>query len=116
MRNIPVTRLLQGIVSVLLLQAATCSAQSGPATGSVVACGRNDDGQTNVPPNLNDVVAVADDRVIFAGMWANEYADQRVLAFDAAGGLDPNLLVFIESSDDQARELSPQRFYRLTQP
>jgi len=46
-------------LTTLALAIASASCQSGLASGSIVAWGRNHYGQTKVPRNLNDVVAVA---------------------------------------------------------
>ena len=48
-----------GLVTVLCGLLATSHAQTNRPTGWVVAWGDNSSGQTNVPPGLNDVVAVA---------------------------------------------------------
>ena len=45
------------VVSLCLL--GTFSAEAGSQPGAVVAWGRNDSGQTNVPPGLSNVVAIA---------------------------------------------------------
>ena len=47
----------QVVVSLCLL--GTFSAEAGSQPGAVVAWGRNDYGETNVPPGLSNVVAIA---------------------------------------------------------